>query len=141
VSINPLAVAERVERFEVRRWQRRYAKDGICFTREPGRRLTGSLETHFLKNAFAWLFRDQVGRVIPAQELETHRQLVAAFWAHQAWWQSGGYQTMHEFGYAILAELARLIVESPAVVAPALWRPVFALGPKGHYAIGQFLSC
>ena len=42
------------------------------------------------------------------QEMEAHRQLVAGFWAHQAWWQSGSgkdenddYQPMHEFGYAI----------------------------------------
>jgi hypothetical protein len=73
----------------VRRWKRRYAKDSRCFTKEAGRRLSGSLETHFLQSVFAWLFRAQAGRVIPAQELETHRQLVAAFWAHQAWWQSG----------------------------------------------------
>ena len=45
-SINPMAIAERVERLEERRWQRRYAKDGRCFTKEPGRRLSGSLETH-----------------------------------------------------------------------------------------------
>jgi hypothetical protein len=57
---------------------------------------------------FAWLFRNQAGRVIPTQEMEAHRQLVAGFWAHQAWWQSGSgkdenddYQPMHEFGYAI----------------------------------------
>jgi len=146
-SINPLAVAERIERLELERWQRRYARDGRRFTKDLRRRLSGSLETHFLQNAFGWLFRDQTGRVIPAQELETHRQLVAAFWAHQAWWQSGSgedenddYQPMHEFGYAILDEIARLTVDSPAAAGPALWRPVFALGPKGHYAVGHFLT-
>jgi hypothetical protein len=73
---------------------------------------------------------------------------VAAFWAHQAWWQSGSgkdegndYRPMDQLGYAILDEIARLIVDSPAAAAPALWRPVFALGPKGHYAIGHFLTC
>jgi len=86
--------------------------------------------------------------MIPARELETRCQLVASFWAQQAWWQSGSgedenddYRPMHEFGYAILYELARLIVESPAAAARALWGPVFALGPKGHYAIGHFLTC
>jgi hypothetical protein len=147
-SINPLAVAERIERLEFERWQRRYARDGRRFTREPERRLSGSLETHFLQGAFAWLFRNQTSRKIPTQELEMHRQLVAAFWAHQAWWQSGSgedenddYRPMHQFGYAILDELAHLIVDSPAAVGPPLWRPVFALGPKGHYAIGHFLTC
>jgi hypothetical protein len=147
-SINPLGIAERVERFELKRWQRRYARDGNRFTKEPGRRLSGSLDTHFLKTVFGWLFRDQSNRVIAAQELETHRQLVAALWAHQAWWQSGSgkddnddYQPMHEFGYAILHEIALLIVDSPAAAAQALWRPVFALGPKGYYAVGHFLTC
>jgi hypothetical protein len=147
-SINPQAIAERVERLEYRRWRRRYVRDGRVFTLEPGRRLSGSLDTHFLKNAFAWLFRNQADHVIPAQELETHCQLVAAFWSHQAWWLSGSgkdendhYRPMHEFGYALLEELARLVLESSASRAPILWRPVFALGPKGHYAISHFLTC
>jgi hypothetical protein len=29
----------------------------------------------------------------------------------------------------------------PAAAAPALWHPVFELGPKGHYAVGHFLTC
>src|SRR5262245_19568856 len=74
-SIDPLRVAERIERFELKRWQRRYARDGRRFTKEPGRRLSGSLDDHFLQNAFGWLIGSQTGRVIPAQELETHRQL------------------------------------------------------------------
>ncbi|TKB63764.1 MAG: hypothetical protein E8D47_12770 [Nitrospira sp.] len=147
-SIAPLAIAQRVERLEFRRWRRRYEHDGRVFTMEPGRRLSGSLDTHFLESAFAWLFRNQADRVIPTQELEIHRQLVAAFWSHQAWWLSGSgkdendhYQPMHEFGYALLKELARLVLESSTSHPPTLWRPVFALGPKGHYAISHFLTC
>ena len=147
-SITPLAIAQRVERLELRRWRRRYARDGRPFTMEPGRRLSGSLDTTFLKSAFAWLFRNQADRVIPVQELETHRQLVAAFWSHQAWWLSGSgkdendhYQPMHEFGYALLDELARLVLESPVSETPSLWRPVFERGSKGHYAISHFLTC
>ena len=147
-SINPLAVAERVERLESKRWRRRCARDGYVFRKEPTRRLSGSLDTRFLKGAFAWLFHNGDGRVISNQEQEAHRQLVSAFWAHQAWWLSGSgendnddYQPMGELGYAILNELARLIGESPITAAPALWCPVFALGPKGHYAIGHFLTC
>jgi hypothetical protein len=109
--------------------------------------LSGSLETHFLQHAFAWLFGNRADRVIPARELETHRQLVAAFWAHQAWWQEGSgkdasddYRPMYELGYVILDELARLVTGGTATTAPALWRPVFELGPKGHYAIRHFLT-
>jgi hypothetical protein len=147
-SLNPLAIAQRIERLEFERWQRRFARDGRRFIKEPGRRLSGSLDTHFLHGAFIWLFRNQAGRVLPRKEVETHRQLAGAFWAHQAWWQVGSgkdenddYQPMYEFGYALLDELARLIAESPVTTAPALWRPVFALGPKGHYAVGHFLTC
>jgi hypothetical protein len=114
---------------------------------EDGRRLSGSLDTHFLQGALGWLFQTQAGRIIPPDELETHHRLVSAFWAHQAWWQrdsgkddNDDYRPMHEFGYAVLNELARLILESPATADPQLWRPVFALGPKGHYAIGHFLA-
>ena len=35
----------------------------------------------------------------------------------------------------------RLVLESPVSDAPALWLPVFKLGPKGHYAITHFLTC
>ena len=147
-SITPLAIAQRVERLEFRRWRRRYARDGRTFTMEPGRRLSGSLDTRFLESAFAWLLRNQADRVIQAKELEIHRQLVAAFWSHQAWWLLGSgkneeddYRPMHEFGYALLMELACLVLESSTSHAPTLWRPVFALGPKGHYAISYFLTC
>src|SRR5262249_1073024 len=51
------------------------------------------------------------------------------------------YHSMHQFGYAVAEEIARLIVDSPAAAGIALWHPVFALGPKGHYAIGHFLNC
>ena len=147
-SITPLAIAQRVERLEVRRWRRRNARESHVFTIEPGRRLSGGLDTEFLKSAFAWLFRDQSDRVIQAEELEIHRQLAAAFWSHQAWWLAGSgkdekdhYPPMHGFGYALINELARLVLESSVSDAPALWRPVFTLGPKAHYAISHFLSC
>ena len=147
-SITPLAIAQRVERLEFRRWRRRYARDDRVFTMEPGRRLSGSLDTHFLESAFAWLFRNQADRVIPAQELEIHRQLVAAFWSYQAWWLLGSgknekddYRPMHAFGYALLEELSRLVLESSTSHAPTLWHQVFALGPNGHYAISHFLTC
>jgi hypothetical protein len=146
-SIDPLAVAQRAEQLEIKLWQRRYAQDGRRFAIGRGRRLSGSLDTHFLQNAFAWLLRDQSSSALAPDERDTHRRLVLAFWAHQAWWLSGSgekedddYQPMPEFGYAILDELARLTIESPAADTPALWRPIFALGPKGHYAIGHFLT-
>jgi hypothetical protein len=145
--IGPLGVAKRVERFEFNAWRRRSARDGRCFTAKPGRRLSGSLETHFLHRAFAWLFLTGAARTVAANELTMHQRLVSAFWAHQAWWLSGSskdanddYQPMPEFGYAILNELSRLVMESTVNAGRTMWEPVFALGAKGHYAIGHFLS-
>jgi hypothetical protein len=142
-----LAVAKRVDRLEVIRWQHRYASDGRRFAKENERRLTGSLETHFLGLVFVWLFRDQADALIPAQEWEAHRQLVSSLWEHQAWWLSGSgendrddFQPMQQYGHAIIDELARLAFESPAETARGLWQPIFALGPKGHYALGHFFT-
>jgi hypothetical protein len=50
------------------------------------------------------------------------------------------YQPMQQYGYAIIDELARLAFESPWRPRLGLWHPVFALGPKGHYALGHFFT-
>src|SRR5437016_19633 len=78
VAINPLAVAERIERFEFKRWQGRYAKDGAASPRSQGGDCLVALILTFLQSAFPWLFRSG-GQVIPENDLETHRQLVSAF--------------------------------------------------------------
>jgi len=44
-SIDPLAIAERVERLEYQRRRRLYARDGRRFTTEPGRRLSALILT------------------------------------------------------------------------------------------------
>lgn len=145
--IDPLAIARRIERLEVIRWRRRWASDGRQFVKGEERRLSGSLETHFLGLVFGWLFRDPADAVIPAQDLTSHRHLVSALWAHQAWWLSGSgeidrddYQPIQQLGYNLVDELARLSFESSAEVASGLWQPVFALGPKGHHALGRFFT-
>lgn len=146
-SIQPLSLAERVERLEVRRWRRRYAMDGRKFEHVPGRRMSGGLDTHFLRGAFIWLFRGRTAQAIPEEELDTHRQILAAFWEHQAWWLSGtakedndDYDVPHEMGCDVIEEFVRIVAEGPASRAPTVWKPVFALGPRAHHAIGIFLD-
>ena len=79
----------------------------------------------------ARLWRDQ-GKVQQA------RELLAPLYG----WFTEGFDTLDlKEAKALLEELARLIVESPAAAGLELWRPVFALGPKGHYAVGHFLTC
>lgn len=145
--IYPLGIARRVDRLEFRRLQRRYAQDGHHLNPEPKRPLSGGLDTDFLGLVFSWLLRGQSDAPIPADEQDTHRRLVLASWAQQTWCltRSGDDERddndpMRHFGYATLEELARLILESPAAAAPSLWRPVFGLGPRGHYAINYFIA-
>ena len=147
-AFDPLDVAERLERIKFRRWRLRSDRVGGDFPREPKPTFLGGLDTHFLANAFAWLFPGEMDLAIPEEEIEVHTELVAAFWMYQKWWLCGSaedegdnYPTMSNFGYSLLGELARLVVTCPADNGPSLWRPVFTLGPKGHYTIGHFLSC
>ena len=109
--------------------------------------MSGGLNTHFLEIAFAWLFDADAGRATPAGEVEQRRNLVQAFWEHEAWCRTGSadeedddYKPMSPLGYKVAAELSRLTAEGPAATAAALWEPFFALGPLGHYSIGTFLS-
>ena len=146
----PIAAAVEVSRAraQFRRWRLRSDRVGGDFPREPKPTFLGGLDTHFLANAFAWLFPGEMDLAIPEEEIEVHTELVAAFWMYQKWWLCGSaedegdnYPTMSNFGYSLLGELARLVVTCPADNGPSLWRPVFTLGPKGHYTIGHFLSC
>jgi hypothetical protein len=142
-----VAVAERVERLEHRQWDRREARDDYGLPRKRRQRLTGSLDTRFLHIAFGWAIENQSVAVPEGAEMDTRRDVAKALWAHQAWWLSGtgddersDYEAMQQFGYAVVSTLAQLAFVSPPTFGRSLWQPVFALGPKGHYAIGHFLS-
>ncbi len=148
-QIQPLEIAQRVERFEIKRWRARNAKYGRRFERQPGRRLWGGLNTHVLKIAFGWLFDSDAARRAPAEEFETRKALVQAFWAYESWRRTGSVDEEddddfkhpdQQIGYAVLAELARLTLASPAASAPDLWEPVFALGKRGHHSADYFLT-
>jgi hypothetical protein len=80
-DIDPLGIAERVERFERRRWQQRYARDGRRNVIKPDRRMSGGLDTHFLEKAYGWLFAEGYGLPDPAEQAF----LLGAFWSHEAW--------------------------------------------------------
>lgn len=145
--IDPLSVAKRSERLELRRWERRRAKGGGEYRRIGPKRLSVGLDTHFLGIAFSWLFQEEPEAKLSGQEVEEHRDLVLALWAHQAWWVSGSadkenddFSLMENFGYKVLEEMARLTVSSSPEICVQFWRPVFALGPRGHYAISHFLT-
>jgi hypothetical protein len=147
-DIAPLDIAERVELFEGRLWEAEYRQDGRRFKRDPSRRMSGALDTHFLEIAFVWLVTN--ANRLPAEEIEREyrRDLLKKFWAHQAWRlvgseseSNGDYASMDQFGYKLLEAIAAICLETDVKTAPSLWQPIFDLGPKGHYEIGQFFSC
>jgi hypothetical protein len=123
-SVDPLGIAERVERFERRRWQQRYARDGRRDDIKPDRRMSGGLDTHFLKNAFGWLFAEGYGLPDPAEQAN----LLSAFWSHEAWCLRGSadeddddFKSRGQLGYSIAWALAYLALSSPAAKANGIW--------------------
>ena len=146
-DIRPLDLARRVEEFEAHEWEEEYRREGRQFTRDRSRRMSGALETHFLEITYAWLL---TGTDMPtdAVEREQRRRLLKAFWEHQAWRligseseSTGDFATMDQFGYKVLEAIAAVVLVSDVSAAPALWQPVLAIGPKGHYAIEHFFLC
>ncbi|GAA4133919.1 hypothetical protein GCM10023067_55660 [Aminobacter aganoensis] len=146
-DIRPLDVAKRVEEFEARQWEEEYHRDGRRFTRDRSRRMSGALETHFLRIAFAWLLID---KNLPAEaaELDERRQLLKAFWAHTAWLlvgseseTSGDYSPMSQFGYKLVEAIAGMVLVTDPAETPSLWQPIFDIGPRGHYAIAHLFKC
>jgi ABC-type transport system involved in cytochrome c biogenesis ATPase subunit len=146
-SIDLLRIAERVEKFERRRWRERYARDRWRgdFDLKPGRRMSGGLDTHFLEKAFGWLFAEGYGLSDPAEQTA----LLSAFWSHEAWRLRGSvddddddddFKSSGQLAYSIVWALAQLALSSPVAKANAVWEQVFAIGPRGHYAIGAFLT-
>ena len=146
-SIDPLAIARRVERLERDRWRRRSAEEGRCIDDKEKRGYSGGLDTHFLDAAFSWLLG--TGAVIASDRAEAvqNKNLVSAFWRYEAWCRSGSAnedddcEPSGELGYSILATMARLLVAEPLNSAPELWRPILSLGPRAHYSIDRFFQC
>jgi hypothetical protein len=142
-SIDPLGIAKRVEKFERRRWQQRYARDGRRDRIKPDRRMSGGLDTHFLGKAFGWLFTEGAG--LP--DVVEQGTLLSAFWSHEAWCLRGSaddddddFKSRGQLGYSIVWALARLALSSPVAKATAIWGQVFAIGPRGHHEIDAFLT-
>jgi hypothetical protein len=141
--IDPLGIAKRVEKFERRRWQQRYARDGRRERIKPDRRMSGGLDTHFLEKAFGWLVAEGAGLPDPDEQA----MLLGAFWSHEAWCLRGSaddddddFKSRGQFGYPIVCALARLALLSPVAKANAIWDQVFAIGPRGYHAIEVFLT-
>lgn len=142
-SVDPLGIAERVERFERRRWKQRYARDGYRDDIQPDRRMSGGLDTHFLEQAFAWLLVEGAG----LSNLADQATLLKAFWSHEAWCLRGSadeddddFKSRGQLGYSIAWALARLALSSPAAKDREVWEQVLVLGPRAHQIMDAFLT-
>ncbi|MEX0814714.1 MAG: hypothetical protein WD014_03470, partial [Dongiaceae bacterium] len=148
-SINPLAIARRVERLQRARWRRDYARSKGRFRRSPEERRSSGLDTYLLGHIFAWLTRDPSGGTpVPDAAYENQdRKLAQALWAFEAWRRyediddDGEHGAPSHFGYDVLSVLARMVLSAPPKESTDLWRPVFSLGADAHYSIGHFISC
>jgi hypothetical protein len=148
-AIQPRAIAERVEEVEARQWEESHVREDRKFRAAKDRRMSGGLNTHFLEITLAWPFDADAGRATPAREVEQRRNLVQAFWVHEAWCRTGSteeeggeykpYKPMSPLGYKVAAELARLTAEGPAA-RPRLrfGRPSLRLDRRAIIQLGLF---
>jgi hypothetical protein len=145
-AIRPLQIALRIERLERARWRRAYAREDYRSHRAPEERHSPGLNTATLKDVFGWLLAEETGGEQGALG-EENRALVQALWEFESWRkyrdidEDGTHGTPSEFGYDLVAALARMTLGAPEERAAELWRPLFSLGPNAHYAIGHFIDC
>jgi hypothetical protein len=145
--VDPSRIARRVERLlEARR--RRKESDRPSWRRGRSRRFAG-LSTHVLESGFAWLL-DRDAAPANAQNPENHR-LLSELWAFEACRmqgdededqddEDGEYDSPSGMGYSILQNAAVFVMAAPADEPEPLWRSILAIGPNGHYAVGQFAA-
>lgn len=138
-SINPLAIANRVERLMAARWRRTQDKRG-----KSPRRHSAGLDTPLLEHIFSWLLNDtQENQAAGEQD----RRLARMLWDFEVWRRhddvedDGEHGPPSQLGYAVLQKLARLVLTFPREEAVTFWRPVLELGGDGHYSVQHFLNC
>lgn len=142
-KFQPSEIARRVQRLELRAWEREQVVHGV----NRGLRrsaLSGGLDTSVLAAAFDWLLSDSSTLVREEQE---QRALVQALWAHQVLAltttqsvDKDRYEIMPLIGYQLLEKIAQLVLSGPVDAANPLWEPVFDLGPKARPAVVHYLT-
>jgi hypothetical protein len=147
-SIDPLAIAKRIERLERDRWRREYAREDDAFRIDPDERSSWGLSTSLLEWLFGWLLQDRpgTGDALDLADADEHRRLAIALWSFEAWHtyrctadRERERITSH-LGYDIVATLARMVPGVSVEAARQLWEPIFRIGTRGHHAIEYFIS-
>jgi hypothetical protein len=145
--VNPSRIARPVERLLEARRRRRHPNRP--FPRSGRSGCFAGLSSHVLESGFAWLL-DSEAAAANAHEPENHR-LLSDLWAFEAWRmqgdededhgdEDGEYDSPSGMGYSILQNAAVFIMVAPVDEPEPLWRTILAIGPKGHYAVGQFIA-
>jgi hypothetical protein len=112
--------------------------------RPPQERRSIGLETHFLHRLFGWILTDSSLETL--ERPQEHSALLANFWAYEAKRLVDNIDEDNEcpvpdtFGYNVVSAMAHSAANTSPEDAAQMWRPVFAIGPRAHYAIGIYLN-
>jgi hypothetical protein len=130
-TIQPLSIAERVERIVRDRWSRHRHPEI-----EPGRCVSAGLEPWYVKAAFAWLLRDSSLFMSNSAEFREAQKLVLGLWDYEAWRvvghfkHDGDYDLLsQQLGYDLVGALAHMALNGPIGTSSEFWKPV--LDQKG----------
>lgn len=146
-GVDPVDIDARIDRLLARRHARQVSREPMSYRGSPRR--NNGLSSHYLNAGFAWLLEPE--RASETVQDPEARMLVSRLWA----WESlrmggkvddegesdGEYDTPSDLGYAILHIFPQVIMAEQEQDSPAQWRAILDLGPAGHYAVDQFLSC
>jgi hypothetical protein len=146
--VDPVAIANRVERFQRRRWVREFKLERNRFGRDPSRRRSPGLDTHFLKATFTWLFQNPPAGTQQSDPMDTENRLKLLkrlldfeLRLHAERQEGDRDEPPTRIGYEIVPAIAKLIPGLPVNAATELWQPLFRLGGNAHYILGHFIDC
>jgi hypothetical protein len=144
--MSPVAIANRVERLQRRRWAR-VSKDGPGGFEGLRTRVSIGLDTDLLKAIFSWLLQESTSVVQRSDVAEARNRLALLrglldfeLWGHAKAQQSERDEPPSAIGYEIAPAVARAIPTLSLNDAKELWEPLLQLGGDAHYLIGHFIN-
>jgi hypothetical protein len=145
--VDPVAIANRVERLQRRRWVREFEQEHSHFRTDPSERRSSGLDTHFLKAMFFWLLQPPPAGTQQSDPTNTEnrfellkRLLNFELWPHAKRQEGDQDEPPTQIGYEIVQAIAKLIPGLPVNAATDLWQPLFRLGGNAHYILGHFID-
>jgi hypothetical protein len=149
-QIDPLGIAQRLEKLERGRWRREFERRDGWRGPPPDECRTAGLAWDFLEAALGWLFweSDQPNPLwSDAAEFQSQRELILRLWAFETWLNHrprpdhDDDPVPSQLAHKVIQTIVKMIAKAPAEDARPLWEPVLSLGAAGHYSVGHFISC